>query len=173
MQKGRYGKTTVGVLTVIQEEFDALKLALGADVRHSVGTSLGYSVSVFGAPVALAARCAGIALPTTLEVPVSSYITFPAQEAADREFEALIPTETRRGPNGEPYEEPHAWRLLDPREVPIKNLQPLSVGQLINEAAWLPSQSAEDRAREVVRLAAKNGRRWVPPCDSSRDSSGA
>lgn len=34
MQKGRYGKTTVGVLTVIQEECDAVKAALGADVRH-------------------------------------------------------------------------------------------------------------------------------------------
>lgn len=34
MQKGRYGKTVVGVLTVIQEEFAAAKVALGADDRY-------------------------------------------------------------------------------------------------------------------------------------------
>src|SRR4051794_23994911 len=34
MRSGRHGKTTVGVLTVIQEEFDAAKAALGAEVRY-------------------------------------------------------------------------------------------------------------------------------------------
>jgi len=34
MQSGRHGKTTVGILAVIREEFEAVKLALSADVRH-------------------------------------------------------------------------------------------------------------------------------------------
>jgi nucleoside phosphorylase len=34
MQHGRYGKTTVGILTVIREEFEAVKLALAADTRY-------------------------------------------------------------------------------------------------------------------------------------------
>lgn len=34
MQRGRHGKTTVGILTVIPEEFKAVQLALAADFRH-------------------------------------------------------------------------------------------------------------------------------------------
>ncbi|MEA2232386.1 MAG: adenosylhomocysteine nucleosidase [Solirubrobacteraceae bacterium] len=33
VQRGRHGKSVVGVLTVIQEEFDAAKAALGANSR--------------------------------------------------------------------------------------------------------------------------------------------
>jgi nucleoside phosphorylase len=41
MQPGRFGKTTVAVLTVIQEEFDAVLGAFGAECRHP-GTNYWY-----------------------------------------------------------------------------------------------------------------------------------
>jgi nucleoside phosphorylase len=44
MQRGRYGKTTVGVLTVIQQEFDAVKAALGATEQRR-GTRYWYGGS--------------------------------------------------------------------------------------------------------------------------------
>jgi len=122
---------------------------------------------VFGAPVALAARCAAVALPDDLDVRVSSYMTLPAVEVSGRGFGDLILTEVSEGPDGEPYNKPHGWRRLDNREVPMKNIGDVEVAQIVNAAAWLPSETAEDRAREVVRLAGEAGRRWVPPCEGS------
>lgn len=140
-------------------------IASGRVIVGYVGTPQGYNASVFGAPVALAARCAGVALPDDLDAPVSSYMTLPTAEIDGRCLDELIPAEIRQGPDGEPYEQPHAWRLLQNRDVSMKNIGDVAVAQIANAAMWLPGQSAEDRARDVVRLAAEAGRRWVPPCE--------
>jgi hypothetical protein len=148
-------------------------IASGRVIVGYVGTPQGYSVSVFGAPVALAARCAGVALPDDLDHPTSSHITLPAVELEGRPFDDLIPTEIRQGPDREPYEEAHAWRLLKNRDVPMKNMGDVAVAQIVNAAVWLPSQSAEDRARELIRLAGHAGRRWVPRCERHANADGA
>lgn len=140
-------------------------IASGRVIVGYVGTPQGYSTSVFGAPVALAARCAGVPLPGDLGHPWSSYMTLPAVEIEGRRFDDLIPTEIRIKPDGEPYEQPHGWRLLENRDAPMKNMGEVAVAQIVNSAIWLPGQSAEDRARELVRLASVAGRRWVPPCE--------
>jgi hypothetical protein len=145
-------------------------IASGRVIVGYVGTPQGYSASVFGAPVAVAARCAGVALPDDLDTPVSSYMTLPANEIEGRRFEDLIPVEVGKDPDGEPYEKPHGWRLLDSRSVPMKNIGDLAVAQLVNTAMWMPTQTAENRAREVVRLAAEVGRRWVPPCEATEQA---
>ena len=142
-------------------------IASGRVMVGYVGTPQGYSVSVFGTPVALASRCAAVPLPDGLDSPVSSYISLPAHEIAGRDFEELIPTEISKGPNGEPYPRPNSWRSIDPRLVPMKNLGSVEVAQIANAAMWLPGQTAEDRARELVRFAAEAGRRWIPPCQVS------
>ncbi len=145
-------------------------IASGRVIVGYVGTPQGYSASVFGVPVALAARCAAVTLPDDLDFQVSSYMTLPAAEIDGHGFDELIPTEISKGPDGEPYKRPHGWRLLNSREVPMKNMGDVEVAQIVNAAAWLPGQTAEDRAQEVVRLASEGGRRWVPPCDSGAES---
>jgi hypothetical protein len=140
-------------------------IASGRVIVGYVGTPQGYSASVFGAPVALAARCPAVGLPNNLDSPVSSFMTLPAVEIETRRFDELVPAEIREGPSGEPYEQPHSWRLLNRRDVPMKNIGDVAVAQIVNAARWLPGQSAEDRAQEVVLLAGEARRRWVPPCE--------
>jgi hypothetical protein len=147
-------------------------IASGRVIVGYVGTPQGYSVSVFGAPVALAARCAGLALPDDLDGPVSSYMTLPAQEVDGREFDDLIPVEVRQGPDAKPYEQPHGWRQLGNRTVPMKNVGDIDVAQIVNGEIWLPQQSAEERACEWVRLAGEAGRRWIPPCETVDSADG-
>ena len=120
-------------------------IASGRVIVGYVGTPQGYSVSVFGAPVALAARCAAAPLPDGLDSPISSYMSFPGHEIAGRDFEELIPTEISNGPNGEHYPRPNSWRLIEPRRVSMKNLGSVEVAQIANAAMWLPDQTAEDR----------------------------
>jgi hypothetical protein len=141
-------------------------IASGRVIVGYVGTPQGYSASVFGAPVALASRCAAVGLPDDLERRVSSFMTLPATELEGRDFAELIPSEIRKGPDGGAYEQPHAWRLLDPRMTSMKHLGNIEVAQIANSAMWAPSESAEDRARAVVRLAAQAGRRWIPECEA-------
>lgn len=142
-------------------------IASGRVIVGYVGTPQGYSTSVFGAPVALAARCAAVGLPDNLDYRVSSYMTLPANEIAGRDLAELIPAEIRKDPDGDDYERPHSWRLLDGRQVAMKNIGEVEVAQVVNAAMWVPSETAEDRARAVVRLAAEAGRRWIPECESS------
>ena len=145
-------------------------IASGRVIVGYVGTPQGYSTSVFGAPVALAARCAAVDLPDDVDFRVSSYLTLPASEIEGRDFAELIPAESARDADGTDYEQPHSWRPLDGRVVSMKNVGDVEVAQIANAAVWLPSQSAEDRAREVVRLAAKAGRRWKAECDRDAPS---
>lgn len=140
-------------------------IASGRVIVGYVGTPQGYSASVFGAPVALASRCAGVKLPEDLDLRVSSYMTLPAGEIDGRDFAELVPTVVRPGPDCSDYAQPHGWRLLPKRAVAMKNLGDVEVAQIANAALWVPSETAEARAREIVRLASEAGRRWTPECD--------
>lgn len=135
-------------------------LASGVVIVGYVGTPLKYNCSVFGAPAALAARCAGIEAD---EQAVSSYMTFPAGEWGDRDFADVFPPLKYELPDGSEHEQPHAWKLLPPRREEMKNLSTTEVQQIINTAMSLPGQSAEARARETVELIARAGRRWQRP----------
>jgi hypothetical protein len=72
-------------------------IASGRVVVGYVGTPLKYNCSVFGAPVALAGRCAGIE-PATRE-PYSTALVFPATEWNGLDVDDVLPglTATRCG----------------------------------------------------------------------------
>ncbi len=135
-------------------------LASGVVIVGYVGTPLKYNCSVFGVPVALAARCAGI---EPDESAVSSSMTFPAGEWGDRDFDEVFPPLRYKGDDGSEFEHPHAWRLLPPRRVEMKNLPATEIQQVVDTAMYLPDQSAEDRARETVKVIARAERRWQRP----------
>jgi class 3 adenylate cyclase len=121
-----------------------LGIASGVVIVGYVGTPLRYNCSVFGTPVALAARCAGVP-PQYTDSPVSSYATFPAAEWGDRSFDAIFPPETIKDSDGSVFKLPHSWKLTDPTNVDLKNLPSTEIRQVLNTQHWLPMQPAEDR----------------------------
>jgi class 3 adenylate cyclase len=134
-------------------------IASGAVIVGYVGTPLKYSASVFGAPVALAARCAGIR-PSADAGAASSSIVFPAREWGGREFSEVFPPRRYVNPDGSTIDQPHAWELQEPRKVPVKNLPPVEVREILNRGFHGPSLSAEDRAREALDELRRHNRYW-------------
>ena len=137
-------------------------LASGVVIVGYVGTPLKYDCSVFGAPVAIAARCAGIKPDGQAEM-MGAYMTFPAAEWGERDFDAVIEPERYPNPDGSHHERPRSWKLTAPRKVEIKNLGSLEVRQIVNTMTWHPGQTAEERARDVAREITAAGRRWRRP----------
>jgi class 3 adenylate cyclase len=71
-------------------------IASGPVIVGYTGTAFRYNASVFGAPVALAARCAAVKPDT--EKWVSSTIVTPAQEWDDRDIASTVPLVVDGGP---------------------------------------------------------------------------
>ena len=140
-------------------------IASGSMIVGYAGTPLMYNCSVFGAPVALAARCAGIQpnVSEETEYGMPSYscsITFPEVEWAGRNFEELFPP-TRYEENGQiVLEQPTTWELLSPRTVEPKNIGNLDIRQAIDRGFHIPDTAPEDSARQVVADMREANRYW-------------
>ena len=137
-------------------------VASGVVTVGFVGTPLKYDCSVFGVPVALAARCAGVSRPTprTSVKPqplVSSSIVFPAGLWKGRSFKEIFPPKKYPMPDGTIQEQPHLWELLPPRKVPVKNMPDIEIREVVNRSTYIPSQSAEKRAKESLRVLQRSG----------------
>jgi class 3 adenylate cyclase len=139
-------------------------IASGPVMIGHVGTPLRYNCSVFGVPVALANRCAGVESP----VACSTRITLPAAEWQGRDFEALLPPRRVSQPDGSWRAMPNTWRLLEPRAEPLKNVPATQVQQIVNEAFTLPGLSAVDRAKVGIKELERHNRYWP----NGRDRSG-
>ncbi len=124
-------------------------IASGRVMVGYTGTPLRYSASVFGAPVAIAARCAAV----TPEGggPYGASVVFPAEEWADRELREVIPPERFKQQDGTTSESPYDWELHDERDVTVKTTL-LTVRELVRTGIWFPSPGATavDRARGGV-----------------------
>ncbi len=138
-------------------------IASGVVTIGFVGTPLKYNCSVFGVPVALAARCAGISrsAPRTSAKPqplVSSSIVFPAGLWKGRSFEETFAPEKYRMPDGTIQEQPNVWELLPSRKVKMKNMGDVEIREVVNKSTYVPPQSAEERAREYLRVLQRSGK---------------
>jgi class 3 adenylate cyclase len=129
-----------------------MDIASGPVIVGYAGTAFRYNVSVFGAPVALAARCAAVK-PADPEAACSSNIVMPAAEWGDRELDDLVP------PVGNEIEL-RRFQLLDEREVEMKGLGDMAVREIHNTGMWRPTQSAEDRASASLEFLREHGRYW-------------
>lgn len=136
-------------------------IASGVVIVGYVGTALKYNCSVFGAPVALAARCAGVR--AEYESPYSTSIAFPATDWGDRDFNTLFLPQQYSLPDGSLTEHPQTWKLLDPMAVELKNLGRVDIRHAVNGAMWFPTSTATERAQEAVRGIGRAGRRWKRP----------
>lgn len=145
-------------------EFDAFSfcphigIASGRVIVGYVGTPMKYNCSVFGAPVALAARCAGIKPERTKKRPPSCSIVFPATEWGVRDFATVFPPRRYKNPGGSIKERAHPWELRAPRTVPMKNIPDVEIREIVNKAMWVPQQTPEARAKECLTLLREAGR---------------
>lgn len=112
-------------------------IASGRVIVGYVGTPIKYNCSVFGLPVALASRCAGIKPKT--DSYYSTPIIFPADEWADRDLDEVLP----------PSDGHQDWELLPPQSEPLKNMGANDVRALVRRGVWLPQQSAHETAKQV------------------------
>lgn len=126
-------------------------VASGPVIVGYAGTALRYDVSVFGAPVALAARCAAVKPDPATTGFVSSTIVAPESDWTGRAlsdfYQTDIPGDCR-------------FQLLEAREVPMKGIGDVSVRELHNTGFWAPSMSAEARARLGMATLRDANRYW-------------
>jgi len=148
-------------------------IASGHVIVGYAGTALQYNVSVFGAPVALAARCASVKL-ADLDgrPPVSSTIVMPAEEWGDRELDDVLPLRKGTLPDGREYEEPVIFKLQPSRDVEMKGIGTAAVRELYNVSMHIPSLSAENRALDGLHALFVGNRYW-PRWERPEPSAGA
>ena len=132
-------------------------IATGRVIVGYVGTSAKYSVSVVGKPVSLAARCASAEPP---EEAMSGWLTFPASDWGDRVVDETVPPGYWKNPDGSREQKEQNWTLSAPRSTEFKNMGEHLVRSLANRGIHIPSQSAEERAKEAAEAASANGFRW-------------
>jgi class 3 adenylate cyclase len=145
-------------------EHDALEfcphigIAAGPVIVGYVGTPIRYSCSVFGRPVALAARCAQVR--PAGSTPSSASIAFPATEWAGRDFATQFPAETVRMPDGTVQEMNVTWEMKPCRTVDLKNVGSIEVIEIVDNAIRTAASSGEDRARAGIQTLRNLGRYW-------------
>lgn len=141
-------------------------IAGGAVVVGHAGTPMMYNCSVFGAPVALAARCAGIRPeePEETDNGFPSYscsITFPEAEWKGRNFDEVFPPTTHRDEKGSVVgEQPTTWELLPARAVTPKNMRELRIREVVDRAFNLPDATPEESARQIIKDMRAANRYW-------------
>jgi hypothetical protein len=136
-------------------------IASGPVIVGYAGTALRYNVSVFGAPVALAARCAGVKPATTNDERwASSTIVVPTDEWGDRVLQDILPQRKHRMPDGREYVEPSPFELQPSRDVEMKGLGAVAVRAIHNLGMHIPSLSAENRALDNLNALYENNRYW-------------
>jgi len=135
-------------------------IASGPVTVGYVGTPIKYNCSVFGAPVAMAARCAAVKQENLDNRLTSTVIVFPSSEWGDRSFKEVFPPVKYREPDGTITEQPHAWEMRTPRKVPMKNLPDTEITEIVNCSAHFPHQTAEERARRTLQVIQEAGRYW-------------
>jgi len=140
-------------------EHDTLKfspgigIASGSVMAGFTGTPKEFTASVFGRPMILAAGCARL----NPRGEVASSITFPAEEWRERSLDEVFKPIEYDHPEKGRVKQPQTWRLGDPREVDLPGKGGLFVRDLANFIHWMPSVSAEKKARELVRLIRDKG----------------
>lgn len=128
-------------------------IAAGNVVIGYVGTPLKYNCSVFGCPVTIASRCAGIQSTKGL----LSTIVFPSEHWEGRDFNKVFPPRRIQAPDGKSREMLQTWELKDPRITSMKNMPDIEIIEIVNQSSFRPSLPPEDIARENFKCLKKEG----------------
>lgn len=128
-------------------------IASGSVVVGYVGTPMKYNCSVFGLPVALAARCASIK-PQGMH---STSIIFPASLWKNYSLDEILPPRKQTGHTGEPIKRGQTWVMRPKRIEKIKNMPDIEIIEIANTLIWKPSLSATERAKESFNILKESG----------------
>jgi class 3 adenylate cyclase len=135
-------------------------IASGRVMVGYVGTAMRYSVSVFGAPVAMAARCAAVR-PTQEAVErvhwISSSIVVPESEWHGRPIADVLPPASEAG-----RQALTTFTAEEPRTVEVKGLGEVEVREIFREGGYFGGLQADDRARDSMQAIIDGGRFWPP-----------
>lgn len=134
-------------------------VASGRVIVGYAGTALRYNVSVFGAPVALAARCAAVKPADAAKI-VSSTIVMPASDWNERNLDELLPPGWVEEDDGTKVLDWQPFELLEERTVPMKGVGDVTIREIHNSAMHFPTRSAEDRAVASLQVLESNNRYW-------------
>lgn len=145
-------------------------IASGRVIVGYAGTPLRYDVSVFGAPVALAARCAGVK-PLDEGRIISSSIVMPAADWDARVLDEVLPPDLIEQPDGSKEPEWRRFELLEERVVQLKGIGDVAVREIHNTGMWFPTHSAENRALDGLRALYDSNRYW-PRWETPQPSGG-
>jgi class 3 adenylate cyclase len=127
-------------------------IAAGPVIVGQTGTPFRFNVSVFGAPVALAARCAGVR-PADTDAHVWSSIVMPDNDWGSRNLADLLPDE--------PYPQ---FELREPRLEELKGVGEISVREIHNTSYRGGTVSTpEARAQRNIEFLRQNNRYWPEP----------
>jgi Adenylate and Guanylate cyclase catalytic domain len=140
-------------------------VAAGPVTVGYVGTPLRYNCSVFGKPVALAARCASI---RSIEQ-FKSAVICPSENWGSRRLEETVPAPKTRLDDGRIREDEVLWDLQPTRTEKIKNMPDLEIRELTYKLMHRPSMPPEDRAKESLQVLKKAGRYSPMPFDFTRN----
>jgi hypothetical protein len=113
-----------------------------------VGTPMKYNCSVFGRPVAMAARCAGI----KPSMGSTASIIFPKQTWGTLDFKKVFTPVNCVMQDGTKNVMPQDWELIDRGMISLKNMGSEEIIEVRTQTLHLPSKSAEDRARESLHF---------------------
>jgi hypothetical protein len=111
-----------------------------------------YNCSVFGAPVALASRCAGVTRVSDDER-YSTAVVSPATEWNGRNVDEVLP----------PADSHQAWELLPTQTEDLKNMGAVDVRAVVRRGMWFPSSSPEQQVKEALAEITERGRYWPSP----------
>lgn len=132
-------------------------IASGPVIIGYAGTAMRYNVSAFGAPVALAARCAAVREPEGSTAGASSTIAFPSEDWSSRDLDEILPPGAPGSPQPGDY---RVFELQEARAVQMKGLGEVEVREIYNTGMWTPTENAEDRARGSLTYLKDQGRYW-------------
>jgi class 3 adenylate cyclase len=139
-------------------------IASGPVIVGYVGTPLRHGCSVFGAPVALAARCAGVPARTPEDKIASHTITFPAAEWGDRAMRDVIEPKRYRDPETGQIEDDdfsvQKWDVVEPFDFDAKGIGSVELRQLLDRSFRINPFTVEDRMREAIQDLRDNNRYW-------------
>jgi len=139
-------------------------IAEGPVIVGYAGTPVRHNCSVFGAPVALAARCAGVPPDGDPDAFANHTITFPAESATGLAVPDLV-AHLLRDPEAGDIEEDDTgqsvWKLTEPFTRSLKGRGEMALQQLRDDLSLrINSFIVEDRTRDSVEHLRRANRYW-------------
>lgn len=139
-------------------------IAEGRVIVGYAGTPVRHNCSVFGAPVALAARCAGVPPFGDPGFAASHVITFPAESWSGCSLTDVVESRRYRDPeSGEIVEDDKSasqWTVVEPFTAPLKCRGEVNLQQLQDQMLRINSFTVEERTKESVEYLRQANRYW-------------